>query len=111
MLKAIPIKPAVAIGRVHIHAIMTLGIWPARRGGWLRWFGRIGSLRPGDRPALDRRRHRPGMVDEDAGGAFQMLVDRLHQRHEGLALLLESLAQKARLIRGFHLAAEMRPLL
>jgi hypothetical protein len=38
------------------------------------------------------------VVDEDAGGAFQMLVDRLHQRPEDVALLLESLAQKPRLI-------------
>ena len=49
------------------------------------------------------------MVDEDAGGAFQLLVDRLHQRYEGVALLLESLAQKSRLIGGFHLTAEIRP--
>ena len=35
------------------------------------------------------------MVDEDVSGAFQLLVDRLEQRDEGVALLLKSLAQKA----------------
>jgi len=51
------------------------------------------------------------MIDENAGGAFQLLVDRLHQRHEGVAPLLKSLAQKPCLIGGFHLAADIRPLL
>ncbi len=42
---------------------------------------------------------------------FKMLVDRLQQRHEGVALLLEILAEKPRLIGGFHLNPEIRPML
>jgi hypothetical protein len=49
------------------------------------------------------------MVDDDVSGSFQLLVDRLEQRDEGVALRLKSLAQKAGLIGGLYLGTEVRP--